>query len=598
MEKKPQIVRNFFVIVVLVFLSSAAPLLGQSSADRELDRILEREWSRLMSHQPLLAIYLGEKSDREWPASTPSSRESDSRHYREVIEELNALEQSELSAEQTLNLRLFREQLQWQVERHRHGLDLFVMNQRDGLHTAATLADSLSFESLEDYRRWVERLESFPRYAQLERATLQESLEQGRVHPKIIAERMLDRVRVQPPLHADGEKSPFYEPFLKGEAKFGGDREYEDLKVRAVSAIENGIAPEFVRLVAFLEQVYLPAAPRKVGLGNLPGGEEAYRFLVRRYTTTDLTPDQIHGIGLSEVERIRNSMEKIKSEVGFEGTLEQFFDHLRGAPEHYTSDPRELLQRYRSFCKQVDGQMPKLFKTLPRKPYGVEPIPDYIAPATTTAYYLPGAGHLAGTYYVNLYKPETRAFFEIPALSLHESVPGHHHQIALAQELSALPKFRSKSDGFGDYTVFVEGWALYAESLGEEMGLYKDPYDRFGRLTYEMWRAIRLVVDTGIHAKGWSREQAIEYFLSNSPRSELDVTNEIDRYISWPGQALAYKTGELEIKKLRRMAEAELGAKFSLPEFHDAVLKEGAVPLSQLRRQVRSYVQAASRQRK
>ena len=234
--------------------------------------------------------------------------------------------------------------------------------------------------------------------------------------------------------------------------------------------------------------------------------------------------------------------------------------------------------------------MPKFFKTLPRKPYGVEPIPEYIAPETTTAYYLPGAGDLAGTYSVNLYQPETRALFEIPALSLHESVPGHHHQIALAQELPNLPAFRRESAGFGDYTVFVEGWALYAESLGEEMGLYEDPYDRFGRYTYEMWRAIRLVLDTGIHAKGWNREQSIEYFLNNSPRSELDIINEVDRYIAWPGQALAYKMGELEIKRLRRKAEEALGDKFDIRTFHDAVLRQGAVPLDQLERQIAEFV--------
>ncbi len=283
-------------------------------------------------------------------------------------------------------------------------------------------------------------------------------------------------------------------------------------------------------------------------------------------------------------------MEAIRHEVAFDGTLEQFFEHLRTAPEQYVQDPAELLQRYRAFCKQVDGQMPRFFKTLPRKPYGVEPIPDYIAPATTTAYYMPGAGELSGTYCVNLYQPETRALFEIPSLSLHESVPGHHHQIALAAEIPELPDFRRYSDGFGDYTVFVEGWALYAESLGEEMGLYRTPYERFGQLTYEVWRAIRLVVDTGIHSKGWTREEAITYFLENSPRSRLDVTNEVDRYIAWPGQALAYKMGELKITELRRWAEAELGTEFDLREFHDAVLLQGAVPLEQLEDQVKEYV--------
>ena len=581
---------NKLLYLALCLLLVVSPTVAESEGDETLDKLMEREWKRLAAEQPLLAIYLGEPSERLWPENSLEQRRKRFHHYGEVIEELSKLSPQSLSPSQQINRRLFRQQLEWQRAYVDHNLDFMSMNQREGLHTLATLSSSIDFREMEDYRRWVERLESFQRYAAAEQALLLEAIRLNRVHPKIIAQRILKQVKAQPPLHEVPEKSPFYQPFRQADSKLRENAQFKDLALRARGAIKNQVGPAYSEFAHFLETHYLSAAPEQVGLGRLPGGQKAYQFLIGRYTTTKLTAEEIHQLGLREVARIRKLMEEIKAEVGFEGSLEQFFDHLRTAPEHYLKDPQELLRRYRSFCKRVDGQMPKFFKTLPRKPYGVEPIPEYIAPETTTAYYLPGAGDLAGTYSVNLYQPETRALFEIPALSLHESVPGHHHQIALAQELPNLPAFRRESAGFGDYTVFVEGWALYAESLGEEMGLYEDPYDRFGRYTYEMWRAIRLVLDTGIHAKGWNREQSIEYFLNNSPRSELDIINEVDRYIAWPGQALAYKMGELEIKRLRRKAEEALGDKFDIRTFHDAVLRQGAVPLDQLERQIAEFV--------
>ena len=591
LEKPPTMKRIPLLLIATLLALLTWPAQAQSGEDARFTQILDREWKRLNSVQPLLAIYLGETSDRLWPDNSPEAREAEDTHYGEVLEELATFDPGQLSPANAVNLRLFRQQLEWQRQSQKHRLNLFTMNQREGLHTLATMADSITFDSLDDYTRWVERLETFGVYADSEIAVLSEAIEKKRVQPRIIVERMLEAVRLQPALHQDPEKNPFYAPFAGAGEEWTSQPEFRTLQGRAKKAITTQVGPAFVRLTEFLEGPYLEAAPEQIGLGRLPGGEEAYAFLIARYTTTDLSAEEIHQLGLSEVARIRREMEKIKRQVGFEGSLEEFFDHLRTAPEFYLDDSEELLKRYRSFCKRVDGKMPRVFKTLPRKPYGVEPIPDYIAPSTTTAYYMPGAGYLSGTYCVNLYKPETRATFEIPALSMHESVPGHHHQIALAQEMP-LPAFRRESAGFGDYTVFVEGWALYSESLGEEMGLYEDPYDLFGRYTYEMWRAIRLVLDTGIHSKGWTREQAIEYFLANSPRSKLDVTNEVDRYISWPGQALAYKMGELEIWKQRRRATAALGEKFDLREFHDAVLLQGAVPMNQLDRQITEYIEA------
>ncbi len=586
--------RNLLSVLSLSFFSFllfSGPCRAQSDA-REFEDILVQEWAALLRESPILAVYLGEDSPLLWPDASREAREKTARHYLSVLNRLDGLVPSQLSDRQRVNLRLFRQQLSWQVERHQYGLDLFTMNQRDGVHTTASLADSIPFVKVEEFQRWVERLEAFGAYTDGEIEVLKDAVAQDRVHPKIITERLLERVRLQIQLAADPTESAYLEPFRKANAALRADPRFDELERRAASALREVIAPAFSRLSVFLADDYLRAAPERVGLGQLPGGREAYRFLIKRYTTTDLSANEIHGIGLKEVARIRTKMEAIRQQVGFQGNLGQFFDHLRTSPEYYPKDSEELLTKYRAFCKKVDGQMPRFFKTLPRRPYGVEPIPDYIAPATTTAYYLPGAGYLAGTYSVNLYQPETRALFEIPALSMHESVPGHHQQIALTQEIEGLPDFRRHSDGFGDYTVFVEGWALYAESLGEEMGLYDDPYDLFGRYTYEIWRAIRLVLDTGIHDQGWSRQQAIDYFLANSPRSELDITNEVDRYIAWPGQALAYKMGELKITELRRYSETELKERFDIREFHDAVLLGGAVPLDQLEDQVRAYVRS------
>ena len=444
------------VFQLVLFLALFGFASARPTTETSLDSLLNEEWKRLMDVQPLMALYLGEKSANLWPTPSAGSRRAEAEHYRQVIARLQKLSERNLSMKDAINLRLFREQLEWLIERHENDLDLFIMNQREGLHTAATMAGSIAFDQLADFQRWVERLESFGAYADGELATLREAVTKDRVHPRIITERMIEVVAVQPLLHQDPLKSPFFEPFLQGEEKFREDPRFLELKERAKRAISSEIRPAFVRLLEFLRGPYLEASPSEIGLNRLRGGEKAYRFLIRRYTTTDLSADEIHQIGLSEVARIRGAMERIKLEVGFEGSLEEFFTSLRSDPKHYTNDPRELLRRYRAFCKTVDGQMPNFFKTLPRKPYGVIPIPDYVAPATTTAYYMPGAGHLAGNYCVNLFRPETRALFEIPALSLHESVPGHHHQIALAEELSNLPAFRKRSDGFGDYTVFVE----------------------------------------------------------------------------------------------------------------------------------------------
>ena len=360
------------------------------------------------------------------------------------------------------------------------------------------------------------------------------------------------------------------------------------LRLAALAAYRDSVAPAFRKLSTFLRDEYVPGARTTTGIRDLPNGMAWYQVRARASTTTDLPPEQIHAIGLAEVKRIRAAMDSVIAASGFNGSFAEFVQFLRTDPRFYWTSADDLIHASRELMKRIDPELTRLFGTLPRLPYGVAPIPSYSERSQTTAYYQPGSplAHRAGTYFVNTYNLPARPKWEMEALSLHEAVPGHHLQIALAQELEGVPEFRR----FGGYTAFVEGWGLYSESLGEELGLYTDPYSRFGQLTYEMWRAIRLVIDTGIHTMGWTREQAIDYFKANTAKTEHDITVEVDRYIVWPGQALAYKIGELKIKELRAYAARTLGDRFDVRAFHDHVLGAGAVPLDVLDARIHAWV--------
>lgn len=557
-----------------------------NQAAKALHELFASEWDNQMEQYPTWASRLGDRrwNDRWGDRSLDAINKRHS-HNIEVLTKLKAIDREVLSSPDRLNYDLFLKDYQDEVDGHQYRWYLIPLTQRGGIQTADELADALRFETLKDFEDWLARLRAFPTSMDQTIALMREGIKTRMMLPRIVLERVPAQIDHQ--IVSDPKASSFYKPFRHYSASIA-EADRLRLSQEAEKAIEAAVIPAFRQLKDFFLKVYLPAAWDQVGVWQLPQGEAMYGFFVRIDTTTNMTPKQIHEIGLSEVRRIRAEMQAIIDKLGYKSSFGEFAAFLRSDPQFYYKTPEELLEAYRALTRRIDPLLVKLFKTLPRTPYGVEAIPQNIAPDTTTAYYnSPAAdGSRAGTYFVNLYKPETRPKYEMMALSLHEAVPGHHLQIALAMEQEALPNFRRH----GGYTAFVEGWGLYAESLGDEIGLYDDPYSKFGQLMYEMWRAARLVVDTGIHYMRWDRQKAIDFLSENTAKTELDVVNEIDRYISMPGQALAYKIGQLKISAIRAKAEKTLGSKFDIRGFHDELLRDGALPLDLLEAKMNAWI--------
>jgi uncharacterized protein (DUF885 family) len=557
-----------------------------SPASQSLRAFFAAEWDNDMREDPVTASFFGDhRFDDRWPDASPAAYEHRATHDREVLARARAIDPAPLPATDRVSLALFVRRRELQVEGQAYRLWHLALDQNGGLQDADDVSDALPFATVRDYQAWIARLRAFPAYVEQTTLTLREGVALGIVHPRVAMERVPAQIAKQ--IVDDPERSPFFAPFRRVPTALPAaerDRLVREAKVE----IAGAVVPAYRRLRDFFVREYLPACWPDVGVWQLPRGGDAYAYLVRRHTTTALRPDEVHDIGLREVARIRGEMNALVEKVGYKGSLGDFFAWLRSDPQFFYGDSRSLFEAYAATAKRIDPKLVLMFHTLPRTPYGVEAIPDTIAPDTTTAYYREPAadGSRGGTFFVNLYKPEARPKWEMTALAMHESVPGHHMQLAIANEQQNLPDFRRHAE----WTAFVEGWALYAESLGDEMGLYDDPYSKFGQLTYEMWRAVRLVVDSGIHAMHWDRRRAIDYFLENTAKTELDATNEIDRYIVWPGQALAYKIGQLEIRRLREEARAALGDRFDVRAFHDVVLGSGAVPLDVLRTQVAAWI--------
>jgi uncharacterized protein (DUF885 family) len=568
------------------FAGAHDPGGAASPTSRELRALFDAAWDRDMRENPIRATYVGDRRfEREWPDYSQAAFE---RRYADnvaTLEKLRRIDRAGLPAQDQLSYDLFARDYQARIDLYPYKPRLYELRASEGVHTLSDVAELLPFKTAQDYEAWIARLAALGSHVDQNIEQLQIAIREKRTQPRVIMERVLPVLAAQ--IVAKPEDSPFYAPFKRmPETISEGDR--ARLQAAGRDAVAKSVVPAYRRFEKFFRERYLPATRESVGIWDTPKGDAFYRELVKYHTTTDLTPDQIHQLGLKEVARIRGEMDKVMARVEFKGDFPQFLEFLRKDPQFYYETPDELFRAYVVAAKLIEPELVRLFGVLPRTPYGVRPIPDSIAPNTTTAYYQPPTadGTRPGYYYVNLYKPSVRPKYEIEVLTVHEAVPGHHLQTAIVQEQGELPQFRRNSY----ITAYAEGWALYSESLGPELGLYKDPYSKFGQLTYDMWRAVRLVVDTGIHAKKWTRQQAIDYFKANAAKTEADIVNEIDRYIGWPGQALAYKIGQLRIMELRREAEQKLGSRFDIRKFHDVVLGTGDVPLDVLTRVVREWI--------
>ena len=552
-----------------------------------LHQLFKLDWEHSLHESPEFATEVGFPglNDR-W---SDSSLEAIARRKRELqapLKVIASIKRDKLSAADQLNYDLYKRNYDQAIEGTRFPGEYIQLTQLGGIQQdIARMLDVAPRNTVKDYEDIIARLNGVPTVVDQTLALLRKGLAAGITPPRITLRDVPQQVKNQ--LEPDPTKSAFLRPFQKFPIEFS-ETDKTRLRLAAELALKEKVLPAFTKLHEFIANDYVPGARETIACGDLPDGKAWYEFNARAMTTTKLSPQEIHNIGLSEVARIRDEMNKVIATSGFKGNFGEFLAFLRNDPQFSYTNAADLLRGYRDICKRADPELARLFGKLPRLPYGVKAIPSYAEKSQTTAYYQPGSPDAGrpGYFYANTYDIKTRLTWEMEALSLHEAVPGHHLQIALAQELEDIPNFRKH----GHYTAFVEGWGLYSESLGTEMGFYTDPYSKFGQLTYEMWRAIRLVVDTGMHSMGWTRQQAIDYFLANASKNEHDITVEIDRYIVWPGQALAYKIGELKIKELRATATKELGDKFDIREFHDQILGNAAVPLDVLESRIKQWI--------
>ena len=579
--------RRCLASVCLLWMSG--PVLAGPTDD--FAKLLDDHWEWRLREFPVGASALGEhRFNDRWRDRSIEAIER--RHGARVVfrDRLATIDAAQLPPAGQLDYELFRRILQNDIDRHRFRDYLIPVSHRGGTQTLEETTERIPLATLEDYEDWLERMRGIEQVLEQTMALQELGRESGYMPAAILMQRVPAQIASQ--LVERIEDSPFYAAF-RDLPDVIAEADSERLRTTAKQLIGDKIIPAYQRFNAYFVDSYLPACRERVGVSSLPDGEAYYEHLTRRFTTTSLSPDEIHDLGLTEVSRIRAEMQAVIDELEYEGDFASFLNFLRTDPQFYYDDPDQLYEAYLATSKRIDPQLLKLFGRLPRMPYGVRPIPANVAPDTTTAYYSrPAAdGSRAGYYYVNLYKPEVRPKYEIEVLTVHEAVPGHHLQIALAQELDTMPAFRR----YTGFTAFSEGWGLYSEGLGYELGLYQDPYSKFGQLTYDMWRAVRLVVDTGMHSKGWSRQQAIDFFKDNAAKTELDIVNEIDRYIGNPGQALAYKIGQMKMQSLRKQAETELGDRFDIREFHDELLGGGAVPLDILETRMQRWLKTKTR---
>jgi len=566
---------------------AAALLLAASAEVTRLHALFDRNWETRLKESPTFATSVGRHEyDDRLPSVTMADLERRQAQRKATLAALAKIDRAKLPASEQVNYDIFKRQIDESIESFDFGDYEMPINADSGFHSSfSRLAKDMPLATVKDYENYISRLKAWPRYVREQIALMRLGLKSGMTVPRATLEGYDNSIVAH--VVDDPTKSVFWEPF----AKFPNSvptADQDRLRSEGRDAITNGAVVGYREFLDFFRNEYLPGARTTIGAFEMPNGRAYYQHRIREFTSLDLTPDEIHKIGLSEVDRISTEMDAVMKQVGFQGDRAAFFEFLRTDPRFYAKTPEELLSRAAWIAKRIDGKLPSLFKTLPRLPYTVEPVPADIAPKYTSGRYVgaPQGSTRPGIYWVNTYMLQSRPLYNLESLTLHEAVPGHHLQIALSRELTGLPNFRR----FSYISAFGEGWGLYCEWLGLEAGFYTDPYSNFGRLTYEMWRACRLVVDTGIHSVGLARPQANDYMAARTALPLHEVQTEVDRYISWPGQALAYKLGELKIKELRKRAEQALGTRFDVREFHDLVLGSGAVPLSVLEMNVDQWI--------
>ncbi|TFW23865.1 DUF885 domain-containing protein [Duganella callida] len=583
-------------LLLCTLLCAALPAFAQAktpATPEKMNQLYADYWEDYLRENPIAATYNGDQRyNNRFGAVTSAEERAQTRALAEKYLARSAeFDPTPLPPEDRISYDLLRYRLQQVLDGLRFPTDLIPVDQFSGLHlTMAQLGSGTSaqpFQTVQDYDNWLQRAAGYAPAVDAMIADMRKGISQGIVMPKALIRRVL------PQLESVGTDdlaaSTYMGPVKKFPSSFSA-ADKERLSAAYGKLVREQLAPANRKLLAFMRDTYLPAGRDTAGIGALPGGQEWYAFLARRSTTTELTPAEIHDIGLREVARIRAQFEEAKTRVGFKGTLKEFFDYLNTAPELRFKSREEIQAAYEALRPRVEAKVDLLFARLPKAPFEIRPVEAFREVSAAPASYQRGTvdGTRPGVFYFNAYKPETRTRFTTNAFFLHEAIPGHHFERSLAQETTGLPAFRR----FGNSTAFSEGWGLYSEMLGQEIGMYDDPWQWVGRLTAEIWRGVRLVVDTGIHAKGWTREQAIAYFRDNVPQDEVTAVQEVERYIAVPGQALSYKIGELKLRELRARAEAALGPAFDLRAFHNEVLSHGAVPLDVLDAAVNRWIAA------
>jgi uncharacterized protein (DUF885 family) len=568
--------KHTMVAMVVMFALSACASKTEP-ADLGFSATADRVWAA--------AEKIQQQGNDELPDMSEAALAKAQQQRLDLLQQLQKVDATALTGQDQINHAVLVYRLQNDVDEYRFGAHYLPLNAESGFHSDVLfMLNGQSVKNEASAKSYLKKLSGVARFIDQQMHWMQLGLAKGYTQPKAVLIGYQDGIKSF--ISTKAAESPFYRPFLVQPDGIE-DKVWQQLQQEAAQLISVQVTPAYQRYYDFFVNDYLVSARDSIAATDLPDGAAYYQNRLEYYTTLKMTPQQVHEIGLTEVARIRKEMQQVIEQTGFKGDFAQFVHFLRTDKQFYVDTPEQLLKEAAYLSKKIDAQLPKLFKTLPRTPYGVEPVPAQIAPKYTTGRYAGGGGNgEPGFYWVNTYALDRRPLYELEALTLHEAVPGHHLQISLANEQASLPDYRRSF-----YTsAFGEGWGLYAEYLGLEVGFYQDPYSNFGRLTYEMWRACRLVVDTGMHTMGWTRQQAIDYLAGNTALSMHNVTTEVDRYISWPAQALSYKLGEITIKRLRKQAEQQLGEKFDVRAFHDAVLENGSLPLSALEQQVNLFI--------